>query len=42
MAELMSEGQLDVARRQELSIVLYCDQTRVQGGGPAVTQGGPL
>lgn len=40
VAELMGEGQLDVSRRQELSVVLNCDQTCVQGGGLAVPQGG--
>lgn len=42
VAEFMSEGQLDVSRRQELSVVLNCDQTCVQGGGLAITQGGLL
>lgn len=42
MAEFVSKGQLDVSRRQILSIVLNCDQASVQGGGPAVTQGGVL
>ena len=42
VAEFMSEGQLDVSRRQELSVVLNSDQTCVQGGGPAITQGGQL
>lgn len=42
VAELVSEGQLDVSGRQELSVVLYCDHTCVQGGVPAVTQGGLL
>ncbi|TNN75340.1 hypothetical protein EYF80_014387 [Liparis tanakae] len=40
VAELVSEGQLDVSGRQELSVVLYCDHACVQGGVPAVTQGG--
>lgn len=42
MAEFVGEGQLDMSRWQELSIVLNCDQTCVQGGGAAVTQGGQL
>lgn len=42
MAELVSEGQLDLSRRQELSIVLNCDQACVQGGVGSVTQGGVL
>ncbi len=42
VAEFVGEGQLDVSRRQELSVVLDCDQTCVQGGGLAVTQGGLL
>lgn len=42
VAELMGEGQLDMSRWQELSVVLNSDQACVQGGGPAVTQHGRL
>lgn len=42
VAELMSEGQLDVSWWQELSVVLNCDQTCVQAGGLAFMQGGLL
>lgn len=42
MAEFVSEGQLDMSRRQELSVILNSDQACVQGGGTAITQGGVL
>lgn len=42
MAKLVSEGELDMSRRQEVSVVLNCDQTCVQGGGAAVIQSGLL
>lgn len=42
VAEFVGEGQLNVARWKELSIVLNGHQTRVQGGGLTVTQGGGL
>lgn len=42
VAELVSKGQLDVLRRQKLTIVLNCDQASVEGGGPAVSQAGVL
>lgn len=42
VAEFMGEGQLDIAGRQELSIVLNCDQTGVEGRSTTVTQGGLL
>lgn len=42
MAQFMGEGQLDMARWQELSIVLNSDQTCVQGGGLAIAKGGRL
>lgn len=42
MSEFVGEGQLDVSRRQELSVVLNRDQTCVQGGRLAITKGGVL
>lgn len=42
MAEFVGEGQLNVARWKELSIVLNGDQTRVQGGSLTIAQGGGL
>lgn len=42
VAELMGKGQLDMSRWQELSVVLKSDQTCVEGGRLAVTQGGKL
>lgn len=42
MAEFVGEGQLNMARWKELSIVLNGDQARVQGDGLTITQGGGL
>lgn len=42
MSQLVGEGELDLSRWQQLSIVLNGDQACVEGGGPAVAQGGGL
>lgn len=42
VAEFVGEGQLNMARWKELSIVLNGDQTRVEGGGLTFPQGGGL
>lgn len=42
VAQLMCHGQLDLSRRQELSVVLNRYQACVQGGHVAVTEGGIL
>lgn len=38
VSQLVCEGQLDVSRRQELSIVLNGHQTCIQGGGLTISQ----
>lgn len=42
MSQLVGQGELDLSRRQQFSIVLDGDQARVEGGGPAVAQSGGL
>lgn len=39
VAKFVGESELNMARWEELSIVLNGDQTRVQGGGLTITQG---
>lgn len=42
MSQLVGQGELDLSRWQQLSIVLNGDQARVKGGSLAVTQSGGL
>lgn len=42
VSQLVGQGELDLSRWQQFSIVLNGDQARVEGGGLAIAQGGGL